>query len=121
MFIVQITSNGNYTFASTHTPAGYTGHMTDTNGGVWSTTGLTDAIGTRVTSDDDNNKYILNVRDITNMGDDEKQIQLDYTAYWKNSTSTTATPLTVQVINVIEDVLTESSVSGNPELYSLVS
>lgn len=119
--IVQIVANGNYIFAATHTPAGYTGHMTDTNGGVWSPTGLTDAIGTRITSDDDNNKYILNVRDITNMGDDEKQIQLDYTAHWKNSTSTTASPLTVQIINVIEDVLTGSSVSGNPELYSLVS
>ena len=116
--VVQITANGDYRFAATHTPAGYTGHMTDTNGGIWSVTGLTSDIGSRITTTDDNNIYQLNVIDIANMPDDEVQLTFNYTANWKKGTSTTASALSVLLVNVIQGILTTSQITGNPALFA---
>lgn len=119
--VIRIVSNGDYMFSSVHTPSEYTGHMTDTNGGVWSATGLTSSIGTRIQTTDDNNKYQLSVIDLANMPDDEILLQFDYTANWKNGSSTVAQTLPVWLTNVIPGILTSSAVTGNQGLFEAIN
>jgi len=58
--------------------------MTDTNGGVWTVSNLTERVGSRIATADDNNLYRLNIRDINDMGDDEVELIFSYVANWKN-------------------------------------
>lgn len=139
--VLQILDCAQYVFKATHhrldpetqEDLGYTGTLSDIDGGVWTLKGYdsqlnplpdntTGMYASQLILDHLNGKlgfeeFCLLVKSLPV---DELNLTLDYTSTWKNGLTLTASPLKIALVSIVYGVLTNNVLSGNLPLFHAV-
>lgn len=111
---LQIITPGSYMIRALHSPSVYSGTRLDQDGETWTVTGLSDyGTGDTTTA----LQYGLTIQDFP---EDESTVTIRYQSHWKNGSTITSGYMYVDLIHVINGILTAMSLGGNPSLYATV-